>query len=125
LWRGVIDHRWQLAPKGGNRTGKHQARWLGQRAAGFQHRQGAMQVDAHAKVKVRLGSSAYHGGEMEDAAGVRINNLLEQGRVSDVSAYHRQTCVGREWRLWFNGIKHHQRSNRCCLAIGTHQCTVF
>src|SRR5262249_37824630 len=78
---GVIDHVRQWTTEAGYRTGEDQAWWVWQSAARFENRQGAVQVDAHAEVKIGFGRRAHDRGEVEDTGGARINDLGQCGSV--------------------------------------------
>ena len=96
--RVVGQGRRHVAAEHRDRAGEDQARGLRQRAAGFEHGAGAVEIDAHAQIEIGLGGGADDGGEMEHAVGVGrrwCGRRRARSAMSPVTARTRLSGVGR------------------------------
>ena len=121
LRRGVIDHVRQRTAEAGDRTGEDQPWWARQGAAGFEHGQGAVQVDTHTEVKIGFSRRAHHRGEVEDTGCTLIDDLGERGTIGNVPRGHLQACVSADGRLGPDGVQHHDRLNGLLSPTGAHE----
>jgi hypothetical protein len=53
---------------------------------------------------------------MKHTRRIGINDLRQQGAVSNVASHYLKPGIDRQWWRWRHGVKYHKRLNGCSLA---------
>jgi hypothetical protein len=106
--RVVADRRRQHAAIDRKRAGEDDARTAPERAAGLEHRAGAVEVDAVAEIGVRLGLTADHRSEVKDRIRAGRDHLADRGAVGDVAGHQTQPRVLGQWQCGGCVVEQHE-----------------